>query len=118
MINAPSLESLPSAPLLTAEFDIDPSAVYARLRNTYGPVAPVNLAGVPVWLVLGYQQVLDVLRNDTTWRSDIRHWRAHREGKLPTNWPLLTGYEIRQTMFLDGAEHGAARQTLYSALES
>ena len=70
-------------PLLTSEFDADPAGVYARLRRTYGPVAPVGLMGVPVWLVLDYREVLEVLRNESVWRRDVRYWRARAQGRLP-----------------------------------
>ncbi|MET9910245.1 cytochrome [Streptomyces sp. NPDC006476] len=112
----PRLESLPVQPLLTAEFDADPGAVYDRLRRTYGPVAPVGLMGVPVWLVLDYREVLEVLKNENQWRRDVRYWRARAEGRLPHDWPMLAGYEVRQTMFMDAEEHRAARGTLHSAL--
>ena len=114
--DGPTLGSLPVEPLLTAEFDADPGAVYERLRRTYGPVAPVGLAGVPVWLVLGYPEVMEVLRNENQWRRDVRHWRARAEGRLPREWPLLAGYEVRQMMFMDDEEHRAARRTHHSAL--
>jgi len=110
------LESLPVEPLLTAEFDTDPAAVYERLRRQYGPVAPVGLFGVPAWLVLDYREVLEVLRNESVWRRDIRHWRARAEGRLPPDWPLLAGYEVRQMMFFDDEEHRRARQTYHSAV--
>lgn len=113
---SPRLESLRVEPLLTSEFDADPAGVYERLRRTYGPVAPVGLMGVPVWLVLDYHEVLEVLRDDSQWRRDIRYWRARAQGQLPRDWPLLAGYEVRQTMFLDGDEHHAARLTHHSAL--
>ncbi|MCT9083763.1 cytochrome P450 [Streptomyces fulvoviolaceus] len=114
--DGPSLGSLPVEPLLTSEFDSDPGAVYERLRRTYGPVAPVGLMGVPVWLVLGYTEVTEVLRNEGQWRRDIRYWRARAEGRLPRDWPLLAGYEVRQMMFMDEEEHRAARRTHHSAL--
>ncbi|TPQ23131.1 cytochrome P450 [Streptomyces sporangiiformans] len=114
--DAPPLESLPVEPLLTSAFDTDPAGVYGQLRRTYGPVAPVGLMGVPVWLVLDYREVLEVLRNASLWRRDIRYWRTRAEGRLPQDWPLLAGYEVRQTMFMDDEEHLAARGTLHSAL--
>jgi cytochrome P450 len=114
--DGPVLGSLPVEPLLTAEFDVDPGAVYERLRGTYGPVAPVGLLGVPVWLVLGYTEVTEVLRNENLWRRDIRYWRARAEGRLPRDWPLLAGYEVRQMMFVDDEEHLGARRTHHSAL--
>ncbi|MFF4589630.1 cytochrome [Streptomyces sp. NPDC001388] len=114
--DSPDLGSLPVQPLLTAEFDADPGAVYRRLRATYGPVAPVGLMGVPVWLVLDYREVLEVLKNESQWRRDVRHWRARAQGGLPPDWPLLAGYEVRQTMFMDDEEHRAARRTHHTAL--
>ncbi|MFJ8359406.1 cytochrome [Streptomyces sp. NPDC093984] len=114
--DSPSLASLPVPPLLTSQFDADPGGVYERLRRTYGPVAPVGLMGVPVWLVLGYREVLQVLRDESVWRRDVRYWRARAQGWLPADWPLLAGYEVRQTMFMDGDEHRAARRTHHSAL--
>ena len=107
---------MPVQPLLTAEFDADPGAVYRRLRSTYGPVAPVGLLGVPVWLVLDYREVLEVLKNDSQWRRDVRHWRARAQGELPPDWPLLAGYEVRQMMFMDDEEHRASRRTHHAAL--
>jgi cytochrome P450 len=114
--DSPLPAELPAEPLLTAEFDTDPGAVYARLRRRWGPVAPVSLMGVPVWLVLDYHEVVEVLRDESVWRRDVRHWRARALGQLPPDWPLLAGYEVRQTMFLDGEEHLAARRTLHTAL--
>ncbi|MFI2431088.1 cytochrome [Streptomyces sp. NPDC018693] len=114
--DSPELGALRVEPLLTAEFDTDPGAVYERLRRTYGPVAPVGLMGVPVWLVLSYREVLEVLRNESRWRRDVRHWRARAQGELPQDWPLLAGYEVRQTMFMDDEEHRAARRTHHAAL--
>lgn len=114
--DAPALGSLPVEPLLTAEFDADPGAVYERLRRVHGPVAPVGLMGVPVWLVLEYREVLDVLRNEGRWRRDVRHWRARALGELPPQWPLLAGYEVRQTMFMDEEEHRTARRVHHAAL--
>ncbi|MDX3753145.1 cytochrome [Streptomyces sp. AK08-02] len=114
--DSPTLDSLPVEPLLTSEFDADPGGVYARLRRTYGPVAPVGLMGVPVWLVLDYREVLEVLRNESVWRRDVRYWRTRAQGRLPPDWPLLAGYEVRQTMFMDDEEHLAARHTHHTAL--
>ncbi|MET8979009.1 cytochrome [Streptomyces sp. NPDC004539] len=113
----PTLELLPVEPLLTAEFDTNPHDVYERLRSRFGPVAPVSLLGVPVWLVLNYREAVEVVRNGILWRRDIRHWRARNQGLLPPNWPLLAGYEVRQMMFIDGEEHQRARLTHHSALQ-
>ncbi len=113
---SPTLAALSVEPLLTSEFDADPGAVYERLRRTYGPVAPVGLAGVPVWLALGYPEVMEVLRNESQWRRDVRYWRARAEGRLPREWPLLAGYEVRQMMSVDDEEHRAARRTHHAAL--
>ncbi|MFC8668676.1 cytochrome [Streptomyces sp. NPDC057199] len=114
--DSPVLESLSVEALLTWEFDSDPNGIYERLRGKYGAVAPVGLMGVPVWLVLDYQDVLEVLRNENVWRRDIRYWRARNEGLVPRDWPLLPGYEVRGTMFMDAEEHQHFRRTHQSAL--
>ncbi|MER5179264.1 cytochrome [Streptomyces sp. NPDC002896] len=112
----PPLESLPVEPLLTRDFEARPDAVYDRLRRLHGPVAPVGLLGVPAWLVLGYGEALEVLQNERLWKRDIRHWRARAEARLPADWPLRAGQEVRHMMFLDGEEHRLSRGTFETAL--
>jgi cytochrome P450 len=110
------LESLPLQPLLTQEFDRRPDLVYERLRHRYGQVAPVELAGVPVWLVLGHDEVRSVLQDEELWRKETRHWRAKSEGRLPADWPVFAGYRSRHMAFADGEEGRGIRRTFEAAL--
>ncbi|MBI0382444.1 cytochrome, partial [Streptomyces albiflaviniger] len=115
--SAPSeLESLAVEPLMTRDFEIRPASVYARLRARYGPVAPVDLHGVPVWLVLGYREVREVLRDESAWKKDIQHWRWLREGRVPSDWPHLPGYQVSHLLVQDDQRHKATRAAVEEAL--
>src|SRR5690606_5865467 len=59
----PPLESLAVQPLVNRDYESRPALFYERLRAEYGPVAPVDVLGVPAWLVIGYSQPLDLLRD-------------------------------------------------------
>lgn len=111
------LESIPVEPLMTRDFDTRPALVYERLRQKYGPVAPVDVYGVPAWLVLGYQEVLEVLRNESIWKRNFDHWRALNEGQVPADWPLMAGQTVRTIMFRDDQQHRVARGALDVALK-
>src|SRR4051812_49493083 len=78
-----SLESMSLEPLMTRDYERDPAIVYERLRRAHGPVAPVDLLGVPVWLVLGYEEAFQVLRDDHAWPKGLENWRARRGGRVP-----------------------------------
>lgn len=101
-----SLEGLPLEPLITPELASHPQVVFERLRAAHGAVAPVDVLGVPVWLVLGYREALEVLRNEGLWRKDIRHWKAFAEGRIPwtrrwfpcTRWATSPTRTARRTV--------------------
>jgi cytochrome P450 len=98
---------------MTRDFETRPAVVYERLRDRYGPVAPVDVYGVPVWLVLGFQEVLDVLRDESRWKKDVGYWRGLQEGRVPSDWPLLAGYQVSHLLFQDDQR----RQTTRAAVE-
>ncbi|WP_344938035.1 cytochrome P450 [Sphaerisporangium flaviroseum] len=99
------LSSISVEPLLGGDYDSDPGLVYKRLRTKYGPVAPVDLLGVPVWLVLGYTEVLQVLQNQGgIWNKHLRYWRARAEGRISPAWPLTPIFESDNSAFHDGAQ--------------
>ncbi|MFD0690595.1 cytochrome P450 [Actinomadura fibrosa] len=113
-----ALASSAVEPLLTREFDADPAPVYERLREKYGPVAPVLLLGVPVWLVLGYDEVLSVLRNQRgLWSKRVADWRDHAQGRVPADWPLLPVYQSTGTPFQEGAAHAELREAWAAGLQ-
>ncbi|WP_207946677.1 cytochrome P450 [Actinomadura sp. 7K507] len=101
----PPLESLAVQPLVNRDYESRPAVFYQRLRTEYGPVAPVDVLGVPTWLVIGYPQTLDILRDTRgIWSKRLDSWRARREGRVPADWPLLPAFEVDNSVFRDGAE--------------
>src|SRR5437868_4000991 len=101
----PPLEALAVQPLVNREYESRPALFYARLRAEYGPVAPVDVLGVPAWLVLGYPQTLDILRDARgVWSRRLDSWRARREGRVPADWPLLPAHELDMSVFQDGVD--------------
>lgn len=113
MIDDPA-EAGPAVPLHTPEFAKDPSAVYRRLRETYGPLAPVELdPGVTATLCVGYDTALEILRRPETFSKDPRRWRAKNEGRVPDT--SHAGQIIRyrpQPTAVDGEEHQRFRNAI------
>lgn len=104
-------------PLLTRDYDADPALVHERLRGKYGPVAPVDLLGVPVWFVLGYEDVLRVLQNSGgIWSKHVDRWYAYAEGRLPADWPLLPVFQVNSSAFQEGTAQRELRAAWTSAL--
>ncbi|HUR06748.1 MAG TPA: cytochrome P450 [Nonomuraea sp.] len=109
--------STPIEPLLTRDYDADPALVHERLRGKYGPVAPVDLLGVPVWFVLGYEDVLRVLQNQGgIWSKHVDRWHAYVEGRLPADWPLLPVFQVNSSAFQEGTAQRELRAAWTSAL--
>ncbi|WP_055557709.1 cytochrome P450 [Streptomyces sp. NBRC 110028] len=101
-------------PLYTPEFAKDPSAVYRRLRETYGPLAPVELdPGVTATLCVGYDTALEILRRPETFSKDPRRWRAKNEGRVPdtSHAGQLIRYRPQPTA-VDGEEHQRYRAAI------
>ncbi|WP_242911320.1 cytochrome P450 [Actinomadura terrae] len=100
----PPLEALAVQPLVNRDHESRPALFYERLRAEYGPVAPVDVLGVPAWLVIGYPQTLDILRDSRgIWSRRLDSWRARREGRVPADWPLLPAYGFDMSVYTDGA---------------
>ncbi|MCR3743127.1 Cytochrome P450 [Actinomadura glauciflava] len=101
----PPLEALAVQPLLNHGYETRPAVFYERLREEYGPVAPVDVLGVPAWLVVGYTQTLDILRDARgNWSRRVGTWRAYRDGAVPADWPMLPVVESDNCGFRDGAD--------------
>ncbi|MGW0292737.1 cytochrome [Streptomyces tuirus] len=112
-----SLEELAPEPLLTRDYETRPALVYERLRQQHGPVAPVDLLGVPAWLVLGYRESLQVLQDDDGWPKGLENWRARSEGRVPADWPLGPSLEVNHILIQGGAGYRPLRTAWDVALK-
>ncbi|WP_214409142.1 cytochrome P450 [Sphaerisporangium fuscum] len=111
------LSSMPLEPLLTRDYDSHPALVHERLRGRFGPVAPVELLGVPVWLALGYNEVLQILQNEgDIWSKHLDHWRWKQEGRVPPDWPLMPVVDLQNSYTQEGAPHLRLREAWSAAL--
>ncbi|SES49617.1 Cytochrome P450 [Streptomyces sp. yr375] len=110
------LETMPVEPLLTHDYEIRRAEIHDELRERYGVVAPVDLLGTPVWLVLGYDEALAVLRDDNRWKKSLTYWRAYAEGRIPADWPLLPALECDMMVFFDDQRHRTARAAFERAV--
>ncbi|MEU5275713.1 cytochrome P450 [Streptomyces asoensis] len=111
------LEALAPQPLLTRDYETRPSLVYERLRQRHGAVAPVDLLGVPAWLVLGYRESLEVLQDDAGWRKGLENWRARSEGRVPADWPLGPSLEVNHVLIQGGPDYRPLRTAWDAALK-
>lgn len=70
-----------AVPLYRNAHRSDHALLWEELRARFGAVAPVEISpGVPGWLLLGYHENLNVLRNPVSFSTDPARWREAREG--------------------------------------
>ncbi|MCL8009789.1 cytochrome P450 [Streptomyces sp. AS02] len=116
-VDGTRLEELTPQPLLTRDYETRPSLVYERLRQQHGPVAPVDLLGVPAWLVLGYREALRVLQDDDGWPKGLENWRARSAGEVPADWPLGPSLEVNHVLIQGGPGYKPLRTAWDAALK-
>jgi cytochrome P450 len=100
------------------EAEANPRGLYEKLRAEHGTVAPVLVHGdLPAWLVLGYQENLDVARTPSRFSRDSRRWRDMLDGRVGLDNPLLP-VATWQPMctFMDGEEHERLRRAVTESL--
>ncbi|WP_019634386.1 hypothetical protein [Actinomadura atramentaria] len=113
----PPLARLAVEPLLTGDGRARPAPFHEELRAAHGAVAPVDVHGVPVWLVLGYAQTLDVLRDTrAVWSKDPAAWREREGGRVPADWPAAPAAAEGAVPFADGAALDRLRAAWNAAL--
>ena len=96
----------------------DMTAALRELQDQWGPVAPVDLEpGVPGWLVLGHAEVMEVMRTESVFARDPRHWneRLPRESTLHA---ILSPAGRRALYYADGPEHRRLRLPVDEAFAS
>lgn len=105
-------------PLAATTVCHDPQAVYNQLRAEWGEIAPVELEpGVNAWLVMGHQEVCDIVRNERLFSRDPHNWRLYAQGIVrpdsglgPMMFPRDNAY------FSDGEKHRRLRAPLDDGL--
>lgn len=96
----------------------DPQAVFRRLRAEWGEVAPVELdTGIHAWLVMGYNELVYVLRHERQFAKNAKHWRDYAEGRIKPDFALAPLMCHRPNAFhTDGEEHSRLREPLEAAV--
>lgn len=96
----------------------DPQAAYDRLRRQWGVVAPVQLEpGVHAWLVMGYEEISQVVRHERLFSRDPHNWRDLAEGAVPPDsglGPMM--FPRDNAYFKDGEVHRRLRAPLDEAV--
>ncbi|MEU9360367.1 cytochrome P450 [Streptomyces sp. NPDC048301] len=101
------------------EFHTEPQALYRRMRQSHGPVVPVELhGGFPAWLVVGYRELHQVTSDGELFPRDVGLWNQWEH--IPADWPLLpmVGQPMPSIYFTAGAEHRRHSEMVVPALEA
>lgn len=98
----------------------DPQVIYNQLRARWGEVAPVELEpGINGWLVMGHQELTQVLRHERLFAKNAIHWRDYSEGRVKPDSPLGPFMFPRPNAWMaDGDEHRRVRAPLDEAVNS
>lgn len=68
----------------------DLGELYEELRDEHGPVAPALLHDdVPMWVVLGHSENLQMLRTPSVYTRDSRVWTPLLDGAVKPDHPLM-----------------------------
>ncbi|MBU3061849.1 cytochrome P450 [Nocardia sp. NEAU-G5] len=87
----------------------------ARVRAE-GPVARIDLLGVPAWSITDHQIARQLLV-DPRLVKDINAWSLYASGTVTREWPLIGMVDAGRSMFtVDGAEHRRLRIKTTQAL--
>ncbi|MEE6307566.1 cytochrome P450 [Plantactinospora veratri] len=105
-------------PLVSTTMCPEPRHVFQKLREEYGPVAPVELEpGINGWLVLGYQEILTVARQEQAFSADPANWSVYQENRLAPDSQvraMMSPYD--NAFFTDGERHRRLRAPIDGGL--
>ncbi|MFF7371625.1 cytochrome P450 [Streptomyces tricolor] len=96
------------------------SELYERLREEHGPVAPVLLHDdVPMWVVLGHAENLQLVRHASQFTRDSRIWTPLRDGRVKPDHPLMPHIAWQPICsHAEGEEHKRLRGAVTAAMET
>ncbi|MBL1098277.1 cytochrome P450 [Streptomyces coffeae] len=105
-------------PLYGAALEGPMTELYERMRREHGAVVPVEIsAGIEAWLVIGHRELLHLTRDEQYFSHDPRRWTPLRDGRVPTNSPLMPLVGWRPALlFADGQQHRRMRSAVVDAL--
>ncbi|MEV6294066.1 cytochrome P450 [Streptomyces sp. NPDC051896] len=96
----------------------DLGALYERLREQHGPVAPVLLHDdVPMWVVLGHAENQHLVRSPSVYTRDSRIWTPLVEGMVKPDHPLMPHIAWQPICsHAEGDEHQRLRAAVTAAM--
>ncbi|MEU6667705.1 cytochrome P450 [Streptomyces sp. NPDC046727] len=96
----------------------DLDSLYERLREQHGPIAPVLLHDdVPMWVVLGHAENLQLVRSPSQYTRDSRLWTPLREGMVKPDHPLMPHIAWQPICsHAEGDEHERLRDAVTAAM--
>ncbi|MFG2355397.1 cytochrome P450 [Streptomyces sp. NPDC048521] len=94
--------------------------LYERLREQHGPVAPVLLHDdVPMWVVLGHAENLQLVRSPSQYTRDSRIWTPLVEGSVKPDHPLMPHIAWQPICsHVEGDEHQRLRAAVTAAMST
>ncbi|MET8815700.1 cytochrome P450 [Streptomyces sp. NPDC004549] len=92
--------------------------LYECLREQYGPVAPALLhEDVPMWVVLGHAENLQMVRSPSQYTRDSRIWTPLLDGQVKPDHPLMPHIAWQPICsHAEGDEHQRLRDAVTSAM--
>ncbi|MFE0513725.1 cytochrome P450 [Streptomyces sp. NPDC058964] len=98
----------------------DLGGLYEKLRDQYGPVAPVLLHDdVPMWVVLGHTENLHMVRTPSQYTRDSRIWSPLLEGMVKPDHPLMPHIAWQPICsHAEGDEHQRLRAAVTGAMST
>ncbi|GAA3135190.1 cytochrome P450 [Streptomyces rameus] len=96
----------------------DLDGLYERLREQHGTVAPVLLHDdVPMWVVLGHAENLQLVRSPSQYTRDSRIWTPLKEGMVKPDHPLMPHIAWQPICsHAEGDEHQRLRAAVTAAM--
>ncbi|MFG2633664.1 cytochrome P450 [Streptomyces sp. NPDC048362] len=98
----------------------DLGSLYERLREQHGSVAPVLLHDdVPMWVVLGHAENLQLVRSPSQYTRDSRIWTPLLEGTVKPDHPLMPHIAWQPICsHAEGDEHQRLRAAVTAAMST